>query len=127
MIGCSSKDQPVVACSSSEAEYIGISEVVKEILFIRQILIFKVPIDYPIYVNVDNVGAIHMAEGSDGKRTKHIDVQFHFVRQYVEDGIVKIIFVTSEENKADPFTKNVGIREFELHHDGYLIELPKVD
>ena len=31
----------------------------------------------------------HMAEGSDGKRTKHIDIRYHFVRKYVEDGIMK--------------------------------------
>jgi hypothetical protein len=42
-----------------------------------------------------------------GQCTKHIDVHHHFVREYIEDGIVKIVFVRSEENMADPFTKNM--------------------
>ena len=44
---------------------------------------------------------------SSSQRTKHVDVRYHFVREFVEDGIVKVKFVRSEDNKADVFTKNV--------------------
>jgi len=42
-------------------------------------------------VNVDNVGAIYLAKNETmGQHTKHIDVRHHFVREYIEDGIVKL-------------------------------------
>ena len=65
--------------------------------------------DYPITVHCDNVGAIFLAyNAKNSQRTKHVDIRAHYVRQYVEDGIVKIIFVKSEENTADAYTKNVS-------------------
>ncbi len=41
-------------------------------------------------------------------RTKHVDTRYKFINKYVEDGIVKIIFVKSKENDADIFTKNLN-------------------
>ena len=41
-------------------------------------------------------------------RTKHVDIRYKFVNEYVEDGTVKIIFVKSKENDADIFTKNLN-------------------
>ena len=95
--------------SSTEAKYVAVSEVCTEILFIKQVLEFLgVKIAYPIVVNVDNIGAIYLAKNETmGQRTKHIDVRHHFVREYIEDGIVKIVFIRSEDNMADPFTKNM--------------------
>ena len=78
-------------------------------------MFFGLMIKYPIIVKCDNVGAIFLSKNNESRRTKHIDIKVHFVRQYVENGIVKIIFVRSEENKADPFTKNVNERLFEKH------------
>jgi hypothetical protein len=59
----------------------------------------------PIIVKVDNVGAIFMAENVRAtSRTKHIDTRYHFVPEFVEDGMIKIVFVKTEDNKADIFT-----------------------
>jgi hypothetical protein len=45
-------------------------------------------------VNVDNVGAIYLASNATtSQRMRHIDVRYHFVRDYVEDGVVQIVFV----------------------------------
>ena len=53
-------------------------------------------------VMCNNVGAIFLSyNAKNSNRTKHIDIHAHFVKQYVEDGIVKVIFVQSEDNKAD--------------------------
>jgi hypothetical protein len=42
----------------------------------------------------DNVGAIFMAENATATaRTKHVDARYHFVREYVESGFLKIVFV----------------------------------
>ena len=51
-------------------------------------------IEYPITVYCDNVGAIYFGYNAKiSKRTKHVDTRTHFVRQYVEDGTIKINFV----------------------------------
>jgi hypothetical protein len=97
-----SKGQKSVSLSSTEAEYMAISEVAMEILYIVGILKFLgVPLKYPIEVKVDNIGAVYLSKNATtGNRTKHIDTRYHFVREYVEDGVVKVIFVRSENNDA---------------------------
>ena len=80
---------------STEAESIGLLEVCQEILFVKSILKFlNVNVSYPIVVHVDNQGTIFLANNEGASiRTKHVDVQYHFMREYVEDGVVKIVFV----------------------------------
>jgi len=104
-----SKGQKSVTLSSTEAEYVAISEVATEILYIAGILKFLgIPLEYPITVNVDNIGAIYLTKNATtGSRTKHVDTRYHFVREYVEDGIIKVVFVRSEDNHSDIFTKNL--------------------
>jgi len=104
-----SKAQRAVALSSSEAEWYALSEAAKEIKFLAQVLeSMGVKVELPIVVRVDNIGTIFMAENSSAtSRTRHIDTRTAFVRQYVEEGFIKVIFVKSAENHADPFTKNV--------------------
>ena len=107
-ISWKSKSGKSVTLSSTEAEYFAMSEVVKEIMFAKQVLeSMGIAVQLPIIVRVDNVGAIYLSKNfALSQRTKHIDIRRHFVREYVEDDIVKIIFVKSELNRADPFTKN---------------------
>jgi len=50
---------------------------------------------------------------------KHVDIDYHFVRD-IEDGFVKIIFVRTKENQADIFTKNISGPTYE-HHSGELV------
>ena len=69
-------------------------------------------------VRVDNVGAIFLANNlTTGDRTKHIDVRHHFVREIVEEGVVKIVFIRTADNDADLWTKNVTGELFEKHSD----------
>jgi hypothetical protein len=55
------------------------------------------------------------------KHTRHIDARYHFVREYIIDGVIKIIFVKSQNNKADIFTKNVSSETYEEHIDNFII------
>jgi hypothetical protein len=57
---------------------------------------------------------------SSGIRTRHTDTRYHFVREHVEDGLVKIVFVNSSINDADMFTKNVGKESYEKHVNKFL-------
>jgi hypothetical protein len=62
--------------SLTEAEYVALSETVREIKFIIQVLqAMKLIIEYPIIVRVDNVGAIFLANNrTTNERTKHVDI-----------------------------------------------------
>jgi len=104
-----SRRQHSVTLSSSEAEFVALSKAAKEIKFIVQVLLsISIPVKLPVIVCIDNVGAIFLAENvTTSQQTKHINIQYHFVREFVEDGFIKIIFVRTADNTADIFTKNV--------------------
>jgi hypothetical protein len=78
--------------SSSEAEYVAISEAVKEIRFVFYLLVsLGISVKLPIIVRIDNIGAIFTAEDpSSGVRTRHIDTRYNFICKHVEDGLVKL-------------------------------------
>jgi len=107
-IAWKSKAGKSVTLSSTEAEYFAMSEVAKEIMFVKQVLdSMGINLELPIKVRVDNVGAIYLAKNySTSQRTKHIDIRTHFVREFIEEGMIKVVFVKSENNDADIFTKN---------------------
>ena len=107
-VACKSKSMKSVVLSTTDAEYVAVSEVVKEIKFLYQMLrsmVIKVPL--PIKVQVDNVGAILLANNSSvSERTKHVDLRVHFVRDMIKDQVIEINFVKSAENDSDIMTKN---------------------
>ena len=99
-----------VVLSTTEAEYMALSEVVKELKFIVQLLqTMNNTVELPITVHVDNVGAIWLSNNRNtGDRTRHIDIRTVFVKEYQEDGKIIIKVVKSEDNEADIFTKNTS-------------------
>ena len=58
------------------------------------------------------MGDLFLSKNYEGKRTKYLDIPYNFVREYVHEGIFTVIFVPTEENKEDPFTKNVSNKIF---------------
>jgi hypothetical protein len=115
-----SKAQRGVALSSSKAEYVAMSEAVKEIRFIYFILKdIGIEVELPIVVKGDNVGALFMRQNSSTVvRSRHVDTRYHFIRENVEDGIVEV--VNSSENDLDLFTKNVSQDTYERHANKFL-------
>jgi hypothetical protein len=118
-----SKLQKPLALSSSEAEYYGMNEAAKDVKVGAMILeAIGIEIESPIIMYCDNVGAIFMAENETATvRTKHVNARYHFVREYVESGFLKIVFVNSKENKSDMFTKNVSSELYDKHKGTYII------
>jgi hypothetical protein len=90
-----------------EAEYFGTLELPKEVFFAKQILeTMGVILEFPIIVEVDNTEAIYIANYyTAGQGTKHIDTRAHFVCEFLDDGVLKVVFVCSEDNGADIYTK----------------------
>jgi hypothetical protein len=117
-----SRQQDTIALSSSEAEIIACSEAAKEIKFAVNVLeTMGVKVPLPVVIHVDNVGAIYMAENAAvSQRTKHVDLRTKFLTQFIEDGFIKIVFVKSEDNKSDFFTKNVSGDIFEKHKGSFV-------
>ena len=72
-------------------------------MFMVQLLeSMKIAVKYAVMVRLDNVGAIFMASNIIITCcTKHVDISYKYVNKYVEDGVVKIIFVKSADNDSD--------------------------
>ena len=84
-------------------------------------------VEKPVIIHCDNVGAIFLGNNAKTSlRTKHIDVRYHFIREYIDDGTVEIVFVPSEENDSDIFTKNVSKEAFEKHSFKFMTNMETI-
>lgn len=108
------KQNTVTKCSTF-AEYTAMSEAVTEVLFIKNLLneSFDLLIDKPIRMYEDNSGAVAIAKfGNFTKNSKHIEVQYHYVNENFENGIIDIIKIDSKSNLADMLTKSLNKEKF---------------
>ena len=105
-----------VLLSITEAEYIALSEVVKELKFIIQLLeTINTTVEMPITIYVDNVGMIWLSNNqTTSERTKHVHIRAAFVKEYKEDGRILIKFVKSEDD-AHINRKNTSNQIFQIH------------
>ncbi|GJX90959.1 hypothetical protein Tco_0344285 [Tanacetum coccineum] len=89
-----------------EAEYMALTEAVKESIWLRGLLEeWGVELN-TVAVNCDNQGAIHLSRNHVfHERTKHINVRYHFIREVLEAKTVKVLKVGIEHNDADALTK----------------------
>ena len=111
LVSWRSRKQPTVALSTCEAEYMALTEAVQEAKFLKQLCIDLkiVQVDYSVLLNGDNQGAINLAKNPMyHKRSKHIDVKYHFIRSEVRTGQVKLAYISTDQNIADIFTKPVS-------------------
>jgi len=109
------RKQGSITKSSTHAEYVALSESVSEIKVIENLLKdFQVNVARPINVYENNSGAVAIAKfGNFTKNSKHIEVHYHFVHECVEEGMIDIIKIESENNIADVLTKSLGRINFE--------------
>jgi len=94
-ISWQSKSQRSVTLLSSKAKFVALSEAAKEVKFIVQIMqLIGIKVKLLVITQVDNVGAIFMAENlTTNQHMKHVDIHYHFVCEFIEDGFIRIIFV----------------------------------
>lgn len=106
-ISWGSRLQPTVALSTSEAEYMAASTAVQEAMHIRLLMrSLGYPQEEPMIIFEDNQGCIGISENPImHKRTKHIDIRYHYVRERVSAGDVKLIYIETERQLADLLTK----------------------
>lgn len=102
-----SERQKSVALSTTESEYMAAAHAMKELVWLRRLLseILSTKLDKPIFL-MDNQSAIRLIKNPEfHKRTKHIDVRYHFIREKFEDGIFDLDYVATDEQAADIMTK----------------------
>ena len=104
-----SKKSKLLALSSTEAEYIGMYEASKVVLWLRQFLSeLGFPTPGPTIMYEDNKSDIHIVQnGNDKGRTKHMDVRYHLIRELVKDNIIQVHCKPTEDMIADILTKPV--------------------
>ena len=100
--------QKVVALSTTEAEYIAITEAAKEIIWLQSYL-RELHMEQPISpLWSDSQSAVHLAKNAAfHSRTRHIKRKYHFIREALNDEELKLQKVSGSENPADMFTKAV--------------------
>ena len=108
-----SRAQKTVALSSTEAEYMSLSDTSRQLAWIHSLMSeLKMPINH-IPLCGDNQGAIFIASNAvTEKRTKHMDIRYHYIKEVVEQGKVRLYFVKTDENPADMLTKNLARDKF---------------
>jgi hypothetical protein len=109
LISWSSKRQTTVSRSSAEAEYRAVAHVVAECCWLRQLLQdLHLPLQSATIVYCDNVSVIYMTSNPiQHRRTKHIEIDIHFVREKVALGQVRVLHVPSSHQFADIMTKDL--------------------
>ena len=112
-VSWNSRAQKSIALSSTEAEYMLLSDACRQLVWIHSLMSEIGMKIRHIPLCGDNQGSIFIASNAvQEKRTKHIDIRYHYIREVVESGKVKLAFVQTDQNLADMFTKNLSRDKF---------------
>lgn len=124
--------QKVIALSSTEAEYIGICEATKESVYLRSLCkeLFDqyevsnfLKLDFPMTIYNDNQSALKLSENQVfHKRTKHIHVKYHFIRDKVKNADIELLYMPTNDMVADMLTKPLGVKKHQLICDRLSLE-----
>ena len=109
LVSWSSKRQPTVSRSSAEAEYRAVANGVAEVVWLQQLLQeLHHQLKTASLVYCDNVSAVYLSSNPvQHQRTKHVEIDLHFVRERVAIGAVRVLHVPTTSQFADVFTKGL--------------------
>ncbi|CAL9005264.1 unnamed protein product [Prunus brigantina] len=116
-ISWQSKKQGSVSRSSTEAEYRALTNTAADLAWIRQVLLdLKVCLPEPPTISCDNLSALALSSNPIyHSRIKHLDIDFHFVRERVQRNDLTVQYIPTEEQLADVFTKGLHSPVFLSH------------
>jgi hypothetical protein len=114
LVSWSSKRQNIVSRSSAEAEYRVVANGVAEACWLRQLLQeLHAPLSKSTLVYCDNVSAVYLSTNHvQHQRTKHVEIDLHFVRERVAIGDVRVLHVPTTSQFTDIFTKGLPTSVF---------------
>jgi hypothetical protein len=106
-----SKKQLVVSRSTTEAEFRAISVCLSEMLWVKNLLSELRLMKGTLRLWCDNKSAINIANNPvQHDRTKHVEIDRFFIKERLDDGTLRLDFVTSGEQVADCLTKGLGVK-----------------
>ncbi|KAK4340597.1 hypothetical protein RND71_039098 [Anisodus tanguticus] len=120
------KRQSRLSRSNVEVEYRGVANVVFESCLLHNLLLeLHCPIQKSTLVYWDNISAVYLSGNPiQHQRTKHIEMDIHFVREKVARGQVRIFHVPSRYQIANIFTKGLPSVLFEDFRDSLSVRRP---
>ena len=124
MISWSSRKQGSVSQRTIEAEYIDASTTCREAIWLRKLLggLLGVNIE-PTVIRCDNQSYIKIFENPVfPDKSKHIEMKYHFIRNMVQKGMVKLQYVSTKEQIADVMTKPLSVMKFRNFQDNLGME-----
>jgi len=105
-VSWASRRQPIVATSTTESEYIALADTLKNLLFLKSFIEELTDKQVRCILKEDNQGTIRVVKkGQFNRRSKHIDVRYHYVHEKFSEGFFKIQYCPSSEQLADMLTK----------------------
>lgn len=109
-----SKKQSCVALSTAEAEYMALASAAQEAVWMQQLVgELHDQSARPVIINEDNQAAIQMSKNPQFHgRAKHIGIKYHFIREQVEKGTVKLNYCCTNDMIADMLTKGLCKEKF---------------
>ena len=110
----SNKKQPTMALSSTKVEYRGTTVATYEAIWLRRLL-QDLRIEVPTLISIycDNINSMQLAKNPlFHSRTKHNEVHYHFVREWVLNGEVELQYIQTNQQIADIFTKPLRFDKF---------------
>ena len=113
-VSWTSKKQPMVSLSTTEAEFIAAASCACQAIWLRRVLEkLGQKQEEAVTVFCDSNSAIKLSKNPVMHgRTKHIDVRFHFLRELTKDGSVELVHCSSEDQLADVMTKPLKLEQF---------------
>ena len=119
MISWSSRKQGSISQSTAEAKYIAESDACKEVVWLRKLLFnfFEGKLDSTI-IHCDNQSCIKLSQNPVfHDRSKHIEMKYHFIRDLVERGALKLQYIRTDEQIVDILTKPLSASKFVYFRD----------
>jgi histone deacetylase 1/2 len=112
LVSWSARKQATVSRSSTEAEYKALANATPELIWVEAILKeLGVTLKVKPCLWCDNLGATYLsANPVFHARTKHIEIDYHFVRERVAHKMLDIKFISSKDQVADSFTKALAVK-----------------
>ena len=108
-----SRMQRCTALSTTEAEYVAASEACKEALWLSRLVADLGCTKHIPLLHCDNQSAIQLARNPVfHSKTKHIDVKYHFIREVIEDKLVQLVKIHTDDNPTDLLTKSLRSERF---------------